>query len=283
MCKLFEISRTGLYYKPAGEDEYDLLLKRLIDEEYTKFPVYGSRKMREYLIRQGHIVGREKVQRLMREMGIEGIYPHKNTSKPNKEHAVYPYLLRDVKITHPNQVWCADITYIRLRHGFMYLTAIMDWYSRYVLSWRLSNTLDAGFCIDVLKDAFKTGIAETFNSDQGAQFTSISFTDVLKANKILISMDGKGRAMDNIFIERLWRTLKYEDIYINNYETVRELEAGLIRYFKLYNNERLHQALGYKTPWEVYFGIGNMPNGTEIVHPGANKEVILAEKQIITA
>lgn len=258
-----------------------MLLKKLIDECYMKFPSYGSRKMRAYLKRQGHLVGRERVQRLMREMGIEGIYPHRITSKPNKDHAVYPYLLRGVKINRPNQVWGTDITYIRLTRGFMYLTAVMDWYSRYVLSWRLSNTLDVGFCIEAVKDAFVIGIPEIFNSDQGAQFTSISFTDVLKARGIRISMDGRGRAMDNIFVERLWRSLKYEDIYLNNYETVRELEAGLKRYFDLYNNERLHQALGYRTPWEVYFGIGNVSGKGEIVSPNRDKEAVLPENRII--
>lgn len=258
MCELFEISRAGLYYKPVGEDDYDLQLMNLIDEQYMKMPFYGSRKMRRWLMRQGYSVCREKVQRLMRKMGIEAIYPHKNTSKPDKEHVIYPYLLKNIAITRPNQVWGADITYIRLSHGFMYLMAIMDIYSRYVLSWRISNTLDAGFCIEALKDALRIGKPDISNTDQGAQFTSNAFTDILKASSVQISMDSRGRAMDNIFIERLWRSLKYEDIYINNYETVRELHVGLTRYFDLYNNERLHQALGYKTPWEFHFGIGNM-------------------------
>ncbi len=211
----------------------------------------------------------------MREMGIEAIYPHKNTSKPDKEHTIYPYLLRNVAITRPNQVWGADITYIRLQRGFMYLIAIMDLFSRYVLSWKISNTLDAVFCIEALKDALRIGNPDISNTDQGAQFTSNAYTEILKTNSIQISMDSRGRAMDNIFVERLWRSLKYEDIYINNYETPLELKNGLTRYFDLYNNERLHESLDYKTPWEVHFGIGNMPMLNEIACYNANKELIL--------
>lgn len=278
MCEIFEISRAGLYYKPVGESNYDLHLMNLIDEQYTKMPFYGSRKMHRWLMRQGYRVCREKVQRLMRKMGIEAIYPHKNTSKPDKEHIIYPYLLKNIVILRPNQVWGADITYIRLLHGFMYLIAIMDLFSRYVLSWRISNTLDVEFCVEALKDALRIGKPDISNTDQGAQFTSNAFTEILKANNIQISMDSKGRAMDNIFIERLWRSLKYEDIYINNYETARELHTGLTRYFDLYNNERLHESLDYKTPWEVHFGIGNLPREVELVRYNANKEEILVGK-----
>lgn len=275
MCELFEISRAGLYYKPVGESEYDILLMNLIDEQYTKMPFYGSRKIRKWLLRKGYSVCREKVQRLMREMGIEAIYPHKNTSKPDKEHIIYPYLLRNVAITRPNQVWGADITYIRLLHGFMYLIAIMDLYSRYVVSWKISNTLDAVFCTEALNDALKIEKPDISNTDQGSQFTSNAYTEILKTNSIQISMDSKGRAMDNIFVERLWRSLKYEDIYIHNYETPPELYKGLTRYFDLYNNERLHESLDYKTPWEVHFGIGNIPIVAEIACYNANKELIL--------
>lgn len=231
--------------------------------------------MRRWLMRQGYSVNRKRVQRLMRKMGIEAIYPHKNISRPDKGHIIYPYLLKDIVITRPNQVWGADITYIRLLHGFMYLIAIMDLFSRYVLSWRISNTLDTIFCVEALRDALRIGKPDIFNTDQGAQFTSDAYTEILKEHGIQISMDSRGRAMDNIFIERLWRSLKYEDIYINNYETVRELHTGLSRYFDLYNNERLHQALEYRTPWEIHFGIGNMPREAEIVRYNANKEEIL--------
>lgn len=255
MCKIFEISRTGFYYKSAGENDYNQLLMNMIDEQYLKTPFYGSRRMRRWLNRHGYAAGREKVQRLMRKMGIEAIYPKKQTSKRNKEHAVYPYLLRGLTICRPNQVWVVDITYIRLSRGFMYLVAIMDLYSRYVLSWRLSNTLDARFCIEALEEALRFGRPEIFNSDQGAQFTCNEFIAVLQAHGIKISMDSRGRAMDNIFIERLWRSLKYEDIYIYNYETVPQLHKGLTKYFNLYDYERLHQSLDYKTPWEIHSGV----------------------------
>jgi len=275
MCTLFEISRAGLYYNSVSENSYDLLFMNLIDKQYTKMPFYGSRKMRKWLIRQGYVINRKKVQRLMRKMGIEAIYPGKNTSKPNKGHLIYPYLLRNLTITRPNQVWGADITYIRLRHGFMYLIVIMDLFSRYVLSWRLSNTLDTVFCTEALQDALRIGKPDISNTDQGAQFTSNAYTEILKANNIQISMDSKGRAMDNIFVERLWRSLKYEDIYINNYETPYELKNGLTRYFGLYNNERLHEALDYRTPEEVHFGISNMPIIDEISCSSANRELLL--------
>jgi len=234
------------------------MLLNELDEEYTRHPFYGTRRMREYLRGRGYAVNRKRVQRLMQKLGLAGMAPGPNTSKPHPEHTVYPYLLRGLDITRPNQVWSTDITYIRLRHGFVYLVAIIDWYSRKILSWRLSNTLDAGFCVDCLEAAIKVyGRPEIFNTDQGSQFTSDSFTGVLIKNGITISMDGRGRALDNIFVERLWRTVKYEDVYLKGYENMTDLLLGLTQYFLFYNEERLHQALGYTTPDVVYqTGIG---------------------------
>jgi len=234
-------------------DEDEGLLLRLLDEEYTRHPFYGSRRMTEYLRGCGHVVNRKRVQRLMRTLGLAGMAPGPNTSKPHPQHKTYPYLLRDVDIIRPNQVWSTDITYIRLPRGFVYLVAIIDWYSRKVLSWRLSNTMDAGFCVDCLEEAIKTyGTPEIFNSDQGSQFTSDTFTGVLIERGVTISMDGRGRALDNIFVERLWRTVKYEEAYLKQHGSLQELLMGLTRYFMFYNEERLHQSLDYKTPEVVY-------------------------------
>lgn len=251
-AELLDISRSSIYYVPVV-DEYDCNLMRLIDEQYTKTPFYGSRRMTAILRREGHEVNRKRIQRLMRLMGLEAIYPKPNLSKGNPEHKKYPYLLKGVKIDRSNQVWAIDITYIRLFKGWAYLVAIMDWYSRYVVSWEVSVGLEVDFCIGALEKAFFQGLPEIFNSDQGAQFTSLEFTSRLEQNNILISMDGKGRAIDNIFTERLWRSLKYEEVYIRDYQNVREAKQGIGGYFNFYNNERLHQALGYKTPAEVYF------------------------------
>jgi len=234
-------------------DEYSQKLMNLIDEQYTKTPFYGSPRLTAWLNRQGHPVNIKRVKRLMGIMGITAIYPGPNLSKRNKAHAVYPYLLKGVDINRVNQVWSTDITYIRLRKGFVYLVAIIDWHSRYVLSWELSNTLDADFCVEALKRALEQyGDPEIFNTDQGSQFTSKAFTDVLLGHGISISMDGKGRALDNIFVERLWRSVKQERIYLYNYETVPETFEGLAEYFWFYNNERPHQSLNYQTPAEVY-------------------------------
>ncbi len=227
---------------------------RLIDEEYTRHPFYGSRKMAAWLRSKGYPVNRKRVQRLMRLMGLEAIYQKPQTSQSNPEHKKYPYLLRGLIVDKPNQVWSTDITYIRLERGFVYLSAIIDWHSRYVLSWRLSNTLDSAFCVEALKDALSKGKPEIFNTDQGVQFTSWDFISVLKAGEIQISMDGKGRALDNIFVERLWRSLKYEFVYLHEFKTIRELCQGLFEYFKFYNNERLHQSLGYAVPASVHIG-----------------------------
>lgn len=247
------ISRSTLYYKKAEIKENDLGIMKLIDMQYTKYPFYGSRRMMKWLRTKGHKVNRKHIRRLMRLMGLEGLAPKPNTSKPRKGHKKYPYLLKGLKIDRPNQVWSTDITYIPMNRGFVYLTAIIDWYSRFVLSWRISNTLDSDFCVDALNDALRLyGKPEIFNTDQGSQFTSDDFIKPLKDNDIQISMDGKGRWVDNVFVERLWRSLKWEEVYPKCYDTVFEAKAGIAAYFNFYNDERLHQALDYKTPKEIY-------------------------------
>ena len=253
-CELLDIHRAGVYYEPKGETAFNLELMRKIDEQYTKAPFYGSRKMTEWLRRvENYDVNRKRVQRLMRLMGIEAIYQKPRTSIPDEQHKVYPYLLRNFSIHRPNQVWATDITYLPMRGGFIYLVAILDWFSRYVLSWQLSNTLDRAFCLEALDEALQRGTPEIFNTDQGCQFTSADFTDKLKSANVRISMDGRGRCFDNIFTERLWRTVKYEDIYINDYDDVPAVYTGLKKYWNFYNTERLHQSLGYKTPEQVHF------------------------------
>jgi putative transposase len=254
-CALAGVSRSWVSGASAGEavDELDLLLLGMIDAEYTRRPFYGSRRMVVSLREQGHAVNRKRVQRLMRVLGLAGMAPGPATSTPHPEHTIYPYRLRGVAVTCPDQVWSTDITYIRLAHGFAYLVAIIDWYSRRVLGWRLSNTLEAGFCVDCLEDALRVhGRPAVFNTDQGSQFTSAAFTRVLLDASIEISMDGRGRALDNIFVERLWRTVKYEDVYIKGYASLPELRLGLTAYFAFYNGERPHQSLGYRTPDDVY-------------------------------
>jgi len=257
-CKLLGLHRSSYYRQnnyPMKESRENLKLMRLIDEEYTRHPFYGSRKMRDYLGRCDYKVNRKRVQRLMRIMGIQSIAPKPDTSAPRKEHKTYPYLLKGMKIEKPNQVWCSDITYIRMSGGFVYLTAVMDWYSRYVLSWEVSTTMDDIFCVNALQSAIRRfGKPEIFNTDQGSQYTSNNFTGVLKQHKIKISMDGKGRCMDNIFIERLWRSVKYEEVYIKEYSNVKELINALKQYFEFYNFERSHQSLNRNTPAEIYFG-----------------------------
>ena len=238
---------------PVETSPRDIVLMNLLDTQYTQTPFYGVLKMTEYLNRQGYEDGKCHVRTLLRTMGLNAVYAKKNTSKPHPEHKIYPYLLSDTMIERPNQVWSADITYIRLEEGFGYLVAIIDWYSRCVLSWRLSNMLDANFCVEALEEALvKYGSPEIFNSDQGSQFTSQEFISKLTARNISISMDGRGRVFDNIFVERLWRTVKYENIYLNGYRNIPEVRGGLKNYFEFYNKERFHQSLGYKTPWEVY-------------------------------
>jgi len=255
-AELLGIARPTVYYKPVV-DPYDIELMRFIDEQYTKTPFYGSRRMTVSLNRNSYLVNRKRVQRLMRLMGIEAIYPKPNLSKPHLDNKIYPYLLRNIEINRSNQIWGTDITYIRLSKRWMYLAAIMDWFSRYVVSWELSSGLEVDFCISALEKAFVTGMPDIFNSDRGSQFTSLDFVSKLEQNNIQISMDGKGRAADNIFTERLWRTLKYEEVYIKDYQDVREARQGINNYMSFYNQERPHQSLGNKTPAEVYFGRNN--------------------------
>lgn len=253
-CALVGLNRSSLYYTPTQESQEDLSLMGLIDRQYTRTPFYGSRRMTAWLRREGYQVNRKRVVRLMRVMGLEAIYPRPRLSQRGGDHKVYPYLLRGVEITRPNQVWSTDITYVPMHQGFMYLVTIMDWYSRYVLCWQLSNTLDGAFCLAALDQALESAKPNIFNSDQGSQFTARAFTGRLEEAGVRISMDGRGRVLDNIFVERLWRTVKYEDIYIKEYRTVPELEGGLDAYFGFYNHERPHQALEYRTPAELYFG-----------------------------
>ena len=253
-CELLGISRSGLYYRPAPESEEDLHLMRLMDEQYLKTPFYGSRQMRRHLVRLGHPVNRKRVRRLMALMGLRAVAPGPHTSTPHPEHKVYPYLLRDMTIDRPNQVWATDIPYVPMHKGFMYLIAMMDWATRKVLAFRVSNTLDTAFCVEALKEALlKYGKPEVFNTDQGSQFTSSEFTGVLNTWGVEISMDGRGRCHDNIFVERLWRTVKYECIYLNAFEDGRHLKAVLSSYFNWYNQERPHSTLGGESPDTLYF------------------------------
>lgn len=251
-CELLGVSRASLYYQPAGESEENLRLMRLIDEEYTRRPFYGSRRMVVWLREQGYAVNRKRVARLMEVMGIEAVYPKPKLSRPGEGHKIYPYLLEGVEVTRVNQVWSTDITYIRMAEGFVYLVAVMDWFSRFVLSWALSLTMEVGFCLEALKRALERGRPEIFNSDQGSQFTTDQFSGELEARGIAVSMDGRGRCLDNIFIERLWRSLKYEEVYLKDYRLVPEARAGIGAWFRFYNHERPHQSLGYRTPAGLY-------------------------------
>ncbi|TMJ71952.1 MAG: IS3 family transposase, partial [Alphaproteobacteria bacterium] len=252
-CRLLAVSRSSVYRRPAEVSEEDRAIMALIDRQYLARPYYGSRRMAAWLATQGHPVNRKRVQRLMRLMGLVAVYQRPNTSKPAAAHKVYPYLLGGLSIERVNQVWCSDITYIPMAKGFLYLVAIMDWHSRAVLAWRLSNTLGADFCIEALEEALsRYGGPEIFNTDQGSQFTSDDFTGTLKDHVITISMDGKGRCMDNIFVERLWRSLKYEEVYLNAYTSVAEAKAGIGAWLNFYNEERQHQSLGYRTPRQIY-------------------------------
>jgi len=252
-CELLGLNRSSWYYVPGTESDENLRLMRLIDEQYTRTPFYGWPRMTAYLrVQRGLLVNHKRVQRLMQIMDLQAIYPKPRTTVANPAHRVYPYLLRGLAIEHPNQVWSADITYIPMAQGFMYLVAILDWFSRYVVTWQLSNTLDGRFCLDALQNALQRGRPEIFNTDQGVQFTATEFTDTLEHAGVRISMDGRGRALDNIFVERLWRTVKYENVYLMDYATVPDLIAGLTVYFQFYNYARLHQSLGYRTPASVY-------------------------------
>lgn len=252
-CELLGCNRSSYYYRKAEESSENLELMKKLDAYYLDYPFYGSRRMTECLRREGYEVNRKRVQRLMRVMGLEPIYPKPKTSERNPEHRIYPYLLRGVLIERPNQVWSSDITYVPMGGGFMYLVAIIDWYSRYVLSWNISNTMDSDFCIDALEVALNQGKPEIFNTDQGAQFTCHNHTNYLEESGVSISMDGRGRALDNVFVERLWRSVKYEDIFIRDYQDGWELFQGLEKYFSFYNSQRPHQSLEYKTPKEVHW------------------------------
>lgn len=253
-CELLALARSSVYYeRQPSVSEADLALMRLLDELHLKYPFMGSRRLRDELGKLGHTVNRKRIQRLMRLMGLEALYPKRRTSAPNPAHRLFPYLLRDLVIERPNQVWAADITYIPMRRGFLYLVAIVDWASRAVLSFRLSTTLEADFCVEALNAAIaRFGVPEIFNTDQGAQFTSESFLGVLEQHQVRLSMDGKGRWRDNVFVERLWRSVKYEEVYLKAYETVHEARTSLAKYFDFYNHERGHQSLNRQTPWLVY-------------------------------
>ena len=252
-CDLLGISRAGYYYSPRPESPENLNIMRMMDEQYLKTPFYGARRMHAHIKYQGYTVNIKKIRRLLRLMGLEAIYPKPNISKPQPGHKIYPYLLNGLSINNINKVWSSDITYIPMKSGFLYLVAIIDWYSRFVLSWRISNSLDSNFCVDALDEALELGCPEIFNTDQGSQFTGERHTSRLKSNEIKISMDSKGRAIDNVFIERLWRSLKYEYVYLNAPETGKELYHGLYDYFNFYNNERHHQSLGYQVPRAVHY------------------------------
>jgi putative transposase len=257
-CEILGLTRASWYYQPRPVSAWEIHLMNLIDMRFTLMPFYGVPRMTAYLKRQGEPVGDKRVRRLMRQMGLYAIYPKPKTSQPHPEHKIFPYLLRGVEVIRPNQVWAADITYIRLQHGFAYLVAIMDWFSRYVLAWRLSNNMEADFCIECLEEALSYGCPDIFNTDQGSQFTSLDFTGCLLKRDINVSMDGRGRVFDNIFVERLWRSVKYEDVYIHGYQLIPEAKTGLGKYFRLYNVDRQHESLNYLTPWEVYSGLGQL-------------------------
>ena len=251
-CTLLNISRASVYYRPVSTRAEDLELMARMDRQYLKTPFYGSRRMKAWLLAEGYLVSRSKVRRLMRLMGLEAIYRRPNTSKPAPGHRVYPYLLKGVDVNRVDQVWAADITYIPMAQGFLYLVAIMDWHSRHVLAWKLSNTMDTDFCVTALEAALGKGRPEVFNTDQGAEFTSDAFTQTLQERGIRVSMDGKGRYLDNIFVERLWRSIKYEEVYLKAYQTVAEARVGINPYLEFYNRRRPHQSLGYRTPAQVY-------------------------------
>lgn len=253
-CKAVGIAKSSYYYEPRELDSEGLAMMAIIDKQYLATPFYGSPRMTTVLRKHGYRVNVKRVARLMQIMGLQALYPKPRTSIGCKEHKIYPYLLRGMKIKEVNQVWSTDLTYIGMPHGWMYLMAVMDWYSRYVIYWELNNTMEKEFCVGVLEESLKVGKPKIFNTDQGSQFTSNGFTSVLATNEIDISMDGRGRALDNVFIERLWRTVKYEDIYLKNYENVHALRSGLERYFTFYNMERIHTKLNNKTPYEVYYG-----------------------------
>ena len=276
-CQILGLNRSSWYYTPAPLSEEDQKLMDLLDAQYTKTPFYGVRNMTVYLRKLGYTIGKDHTRTLLRKMGLVALFPKPNLSGPHPENRIYPYLLRDLDVVRPNQVWCADITYIKLACGFAYLVAIVDWYSRCVLAWRLSNTLEADFCIEALREAIdKYGHPDIFNTDQGTQFTSQDFINVLVTNNIGISMDGRGSYLDNIFVERLWRTVKYQNVYLKGYQTIPEARTGLAEYFEFYNKERPHQGLDNKTPWEVYSGLPGV--SSESVQIMTGQSMVIVEK-----
>jgi putative transposase len=280
-CRLLGISRSSLYYQPADISQEDLALMKLLDQQYLATPFYGSRRMTIWLRRQGYPVGRKRVQRLMRTMGLQAIYRRPRTSRPALGHKVYPYLLRGLEINGANQVWTADITYLPMRRGFMYLVVIMDWYSRYVLAWRVSNTLDEEFCLDALAEALSQERPEVFNTDQGTQFTSRAFTGFLEEHGVRISMDGKGSFNDNLFIERLWRSLKYEEVYLKAYADGREARAGISAYLDFYNTVRPHQTLNYRTPAEVFLASQGTSNSAHLGESSGSEVIISGDPMVV--
>ena len=276
-CALLGVARSSLYYRPREASGENPALMQAMDRQYLDTPFYGSRRMKVWLAREGIPVSRKRVQRLMRVMGLRAIYRSPRTSRPAPEHRVYPYLLEKIRVTRPNQAWAADITYLPMARGFLYLVAIMDWHSRYVVAWRLSNTLEADFCVDALKEALGQGQPEVFNTDQGSQFTSLEFTQVLRDHGVKISIDGKGRYTDNIFVERLWRTVKYEEVYLKAYANAAEARKELGAYFRFYNNQRPHQALGYRTPAEVFFGHREVVGDRKSGRKGSREPVLVID------
>ena len=275
-CDLLGVSRSSIYYRPRAASGEDLSLMREMDRQYLETPFYGSRRMKAWLDRQGMPVSRKWAQRLMRVMGLRAIYRRPRTSQPAPEHRVYPYLLRNARITRPNQVWTADITYFPMARGFLYLVVVMDWHSRYVVEWRLSNKLEAAFCVDALTEAPEQGNPEVFNTDPGSQFSSREFNQVLQDRGLKISMDGKGRYADNIFVERLWRTVKYEEVYLNAYVNAVEARRELGAYFRFYDDLRPHQALGYRTPAEVFHQARNAPGKESKITEGPPERVLVS-------
>jgi len=273
-CQLLGMARSSYYYRARAEGTQNILYMHRMDEIYTQYPFFGSRRMTQWLRREGHAVGRGRIQRLMRQMGLEAIYPRRNLSHRHRQDPIFPYLLRGLIVERPDQVWCSDITYLRLLGGFLFLSVVLDWFSRYVLSWQLSNTLESRFCVLALEEALKRTQPQIFNTDQGSQYTSSEFTSVLRQAGVRISMDGRGRYLDNIFVERFWRSLKYEDIYLREYSTPMEASEGIARYVDFYNNLRPHQALDYRTPAEAY-GTGTKPTSPAKPPPGTCEPAFL--------
>lgn len=280
-CSILDLNRSSWYYEPVPLSKEDKLMMTLLDEQYTETPFWGVRNMTTHLRTLGYSIGKDHTRTLLRKLGLQAVFPKPNLSKPHPENKVYPYLLRDLDVVRPNQVWCMDITYIRLSWGFAYLVAVVDWYSRFVLAWKLSNSLEANFCVEALQEAVANyGTPDILNTDQGTQFTSQEFIGALTSHGISVSMDGRGRCMDNIFVERLWRSVKYENVYLKGYQAIPEARSGLAEYFEFYNKRRFHQSLDNKTPWQVYCeglvdGTKGRPSTEETIHLNLDKEMVL--------